>query len=124
MAAQMGPVHSFRPDSHPGTESGHGTSEEAAVPPTLEVAFGLPLQLPYPLARDVELGAELGERGRLAVVEAVAPHQHVAGPIGEAFDRLLQVLGLHLPHHGVRSIRYLFVLDEVTEPRGRLLAGG
>src|SRR5215212_966654 len=85
--------------------------------------FRFPLELPDPLTRDIEFVAELGERGGLAVVEAVAPGEHVARPIWETFDRLLQVFRLHLTHHGVGSIRDLVVLDKVAQLRSSLLAG-
>src|ERR687895_203067 len=105
------------------TSLGNGVAQDAAVLSTFQDAFRLPLELPDPLARDVQLVAEFGEGGRLAVVETVAPNEHVARPLWETFDRLLQMLRLHLTHHGIRRIRDLIVLDEVTQLRSGLLAG-
>src|ERR687898_1325416 len=102
---------------------GYGVAQDAAVLSTFQDTFRLPLELPYPLARDVQLVAEFGEGSRLAVVETVAPDEHVARPLGKTFDRFLQMLRLHLTHHGIRRIRYLVVLDEVTQLRSGLLAG-
>src|SRR5918993_5925765 len=102
---------------------GYGVAQDATVLAALQDAFRLPLELPHPLARDVELLAEFGESGRFAVIETVAPDEHVARPLGEAFDRLLQVLRLHLAHHGIGRVRDLIVLDEVTQLRSGLLAG-
>src|SRR5215203_7061006 len=101
----------------------YSIAQDAAILPALQDTFRLPLQLPDPLARDVQLVAEFGEGGRLAVIETVAPDKHVARPLGETFDRLLQMLRLHLTHHGIRRIRDLIVLDEVTQLRRGLLAG-
>src|SRR5215210_660068 len=101
----------------------YGVTQDAAVLATFQDTFCLPLKLPDPLARDVKLVAQLGEGGGLTVVETVAPDEHVARPLGETFDRLLQMLGLHLTHHGIRSIRDLVVLDKVTQLRGGLIAG-
>src|SRR5215204_5573265 len=101
----------------------YSIAQDAAVLPALQDTFRLPLQLPDPLARDVQLVAEFGEGGRLAVVETVAPDEHVARPLGKTFDRLLQMLRLHLTHHGISRIRDLIVLDEVTQLRCGLLAG-
>src|SRR5918995_1321299 len=101
----------------------NGVAQDAAVLSAFQDTFGLPLELSDPFARDIELFAEFGEGGRLAVVEAVAPYEHVARPIGETFDRLLQMLRLHLTHHGIRRIRDLIVLDEVTQLRSGFLAG-
>src|SRR5215218_8791827 len=105
------------------TSLGYGVAQDAAVLSTLQDAFRLPLELPDPLARDVELVAEFGEGGRLAVVEAVAPDEHVARPLGETFDRLLQMLRFHLTHYRIRRIRDLIVFDEVTQLRSGLFAG-
>src|ERR671916_1633689 len=105
------------------TSLGYGVAQDAAVLSTFQDTFRLPLELPDPLARDVQLVAEFGEGGRLAVVETVAPNEHVARPLWETFDRLLQMLRLHLTHHGIRRIRDLIVLDEVTKLRSGLLAG-
>src|SRR5918998_5166676 len=105
------------------TSLGYGVAQDAAVLSTFQDTFRLPLELPDPLARDVQLVAEFGEGGRLAVVEAVTPDEHVARPLGETFDRLLQMLRLHLTHHGIGRIRDLIVLDKVTELRSGLLAG-
>src|SRR5215211_7937309 len=105
------------------TSLGYGVAQDAAVLSTFQDTFRLPLELPDPLARDVQLVAEFGEGGRLAVVETVAPDEHVAGPLWETFDRLLQMRRLHLTHHGIRRIRDLIVLDEVTQLRSGLLAG-
>src|ERR671921_1580371 len=101
----------------------YSIAQDTTVLPALQDTFRLPLQLPDPLARDVQLVAEFGEGGRLAVIETVAPDKHVARPLGETFDRLLQMLRLHLTHHGIRRIRDLIVLDEVTQLRSGLLAG-
>src|SRR5918998_2063305 len=101
----------------------YSIAQDAAVLPALQDTFRLPLQLPDPLARDVQLVAEFGEGGRLAVVETVAPDEHVARPLGKTFDGFLQMLRLHLTHHGIRRIRDLVVLDEVTQLRSGLLAG-
>src|ERR671915_1193122 len=105
------------------TSLGYGVAQDAAVLSTFQNTFRLPLELPDPLARDVQLVAEFGEGGRLAVVETVAPNEHVARPLWETFDRLLQMLRLHLTHHGIRRIRDLIVLDEVTQLRSGLLTG-
>src|ERR687896_983719 len=104
------------------TSLGYGVAQDAAVLSTFQDTFRLPLELPDPLARDVQLVAEFGEGGRLAVVETVAPNEHVARPLWETFDRLLQMLRLHLTHHGIRRIGDLIVLDEVTQLRSGLLA--
>src|SRR5918997_358393 len=73
------------------------------------------LELPDPLARDLELVPEFGERGRVAVVEAVAPDQDVPRPLRQTLDRLLEARFLYLAHHFSRGVRCLFVLDEVCE---------
>ena len=43
----------------------------------LEHLLRLALQLPYPLARHLQLAAELGQRRRLPMVETVAAYQDV-----------------------------------------------
>src|SRR5215207_9528814 len=101
----------------------YSIAQDATVLSALQDAFRLPLELPDPFARDVQLLAEFGEGGRLAVVETVAPDEHVARPVGQTFDRLLQMLRLHLTHHGVGGVGDLVVLDEVAELRSGLLAG-
>src|SRR5918994_4593825 len=80
-------------------------------------AYGVLLHLPDPLARDVQLLAELRERGRLPVVEAITPHQHVACPLRQPIYSLLELDGLHLPHHRVGGVGDPLVLDEVPELR-------
>src|SRR5919112_405655 len=104
------------------TSLGYGVAQDATVLSTFQDTFRLPLELPDPFARDIQLVAEFGEGGRLVVVETVAPDEHVARPLGETFDRLLQMLRLHLTHHGIRRIGDLIVLDEVTQLRSGLLA--
>src|SRR5215211_274930 len=104
------------------TSLSYGVAQDTTVLSALGDTLRLPLELPDPLARDVELVAELGEGGRFAVVETVAPDEHVARPLGEAFDRLFQMLRLHLTHHGIRGIRDLIVLDKVAQLRSGLLA--
>src|SRR5829696_9597284 len=86
-----------------------------------EHALGLTLQLPDPLARDVQLVAELGEGGRVAVAEAVTPDQDVSMTLGELLDGLLQPRGLHFAHHLSRRVGGTLVLDEVAELRGPLV---
>src|SRR3712207_595659 len=96
------PDRSARPLVLPGVRTlRHGVAQDATVLSALEDALGLALQLPDPLARDVQLVTQLRERGRLAIVEAVAPDQHVAGPLRQPLDRLLELGSLHLPHHRV-----------------------
>src|SRR5918998_1738835 len=99
----------------------YGVAQNATVLSGFEDALCLALQLPDPLARDVELVAKLGEGRWLPIVEAVAPHQDVAGSLRQPLDGLFQVGRLYLPHYRVRGVRDPFVLDEVTELRGSLL---
>src|SRR5918997_4410275 len=81
------------------------------------------LELPDPLARDLELVPELGERGWVAVVEAVAPDQDVPRPLRQTLDRLFEVNFVHLAYHFVRRVRRPFVLDEFPDLGGGLLGG-
>src|SRR5919202_5789892 len=92
------------------SRSGDGVAQDAAVLAALEDALGLALELPNPLARDLQLVPELGQRCRVAVVEAVAPDQDVPRPLGQPLYGLLEVVGLHLSHHFPRSVRGPLVL--------------
>src|SRR5215211_5835315 len=49
-----------------------GRAERSAVLAAGQHALGLTLQLPHPLARDPQLGAQLGQRLRILVTQAVA----------------------------------------------------
>ena len=44
-------------------------------------AFGLPLHLSDSLARDTQLIAQLSQRRRLTIVQAVAPDQYIVGSL-------------------------------------------
>src|SRR5918993_3913 len=97
------------------TSLGYGVAQDAAVLSTFQDTFRLPLELPDPLARDVQLVAEFGEGSRLAVVETVAPNEHVARPLWETFDRLLQ---MHGNADGTAFIRHRALYCLPYPPRG------
>ena len=52
---------------------GYSVAQNAAVLAALEDTFRLPLELAHPLARDLQFVPELGECGRVPIIEAVAP---------------------------------------------------
>src|SRR5918997_2154148 len=103
--------------------SGYGVPEDAAVLARLEDTLGLALELADALAGDVQLLAQFGEGCGLAVVQAVAPDEHVPRPLGKVVDGLLEVGRLHLAHDSVRGVRDLLVLDKVPELACGVLAG-
>ena len=83
----------------------------------------LALELPDALARDLELGRELSECGRIMVIETIAPDQDVACPLGQALYGLLKLRCLHLRDQGVGRVGGLLVLYEVPELGGGVLRG-
>src|SRR5687768_1731928 len=88
-----------------------------------ECSLGLALELPDPLAGHLELLAQVGERGRLLTVQAVATNEDAALALGEPLDGLHKAACLQLPHHlGVYS-RLALVLDEIAELRAALVGG-
>src|SRR5918995_1332445 len=114
------------PKARPGFTKGalrDGVAQDATVLAALEDALGLALELPDTLARDVQLVAQLGQRGRLPVVESVPADEHVAGPVGQTLDRLLELGRLHLAHHRVGRVGDALVLDKVSQLRCGVLRG-
>src|SRR5215212_8738867 len=70
----------------------------------LEHPLRLALDLPDPLARDLELLAELGEGRGLLAVEAVPPNQDAPMALGEPLYGCPKLGALHLAHHLPRCI--------------------
>jgi hypothetical protein len=79
--------------------------------PRLEQELGFALELPDPPSRVLKLRGELGERRRIPVVEAVAPHQDVAGFLRQTSEAFLS--RLYLFYGGVRDAAGRLVEDEV-----------
>src|ERR671910_2189234 len=83
--------------------------------PRLEQELGFALELPDPLLRELKLRGKLGERRRIPVVEAVAPHQDVAGLLRQTSDGLPEPCHLYPFYDGVRDVVERLVDDEVLQ---------
>jgi hypothetical protein len=83
--------------------------------PRLEQKLGFALELPDPLSRELKLRGELGERRRIPVVEALAPHQDVAGLLRQTSDGLPEPCHLYLFYDGIRDVAERLGEDEVLQ---------
>src|SRR4029079_3904185 len=82
----------------------------------LELAQRARLDLAHPLPGDADLGADLLERGRLAVVQAEAGLEHVARALGQRLQgglELLLALAADDQRVGLARVRVLDHLREV-----------
>ena len=89
-----------------------------------QLAQGLGFDLADPLARDVELLADLLERVRLAVDQTKAHAQHLLLPRRQRGQDFLELLAQQGIGGLLRRLRRLVVLDEVAEMAVFLLADG
>jgi len=71
--------------------------------------------LPRRTRTELKLRGELGERRRIPVVEAVAPHQDVAGLLRQTYDGLPELCHLYLFYDGVKDVAERLVEDEVLQ---------
>ena len=89
-----------------------------------QLAQGLGFDLADPLARDVELLADLLERVRLAVDQTEAHAQHLLLPRRQRGQDFLELLAQQGIGGLLRRLGGLVVLDEVAEMAVFLLADG
>src|ERR687889_2509055 len=93
-------------------------AEDVAVLAAGQHALGLALHLTDALARDAELVAELRQRRRLPVAEAVALDEHVAMALGQALYGLGEPFQLHLAQDLPGHLGGPLVLHELAYLRG------
>src|SRR5262249_25967495 len=102
-----------------GRSASAGTLEEALELPApdgvLQLADGLGLDLPDPLAGDLEDPADLLERVGVAVAQAVPQLDDLALAVGQGLEHLVGLLLEHLLGGGVDRALGGLVLDEVAE---------
>src|SRR5829696_900092 len=108
-------VNTFMPNLPERVSSRYGRARDPPGP-RLEQELRFALELPDPLPRQLKLRGELGERRGIPVVEAVAPHQDVAGLLRQTPDCLPEPRP-HLFYDGVRDVAERLVDDEVLEAR-------
>src|SRR5688500_4760238 len=82
---------------------------------TLELLQRLVLDLPDPLARDVEGTPDLVERSRMLTAEPVAKLEHPPLPIGEILERLAEGLLRQVVDRAVVGRLGALVGDELAE---------
>src|SRR5688500_11208743 len=93
-----------------------GQGEVSPTQRPLELGETGALELPDPLARDVQHSADRLERVRLAV-EAVAQLQHAALPLGQFGQRLAQLTPLHRGTGSLARIVGAIVSEQLTQLR-------
>ena len=80
-----------------------------------QLAQRLGLNLANALPRDVELLANLLERARLAIVQAIAQAQHLGLPRRERIEHVHKLLLEQRNGYGLRGRRRILVFDEVAQ---------
>src|SRR5215831_16963696 len=106
------------------TDSVEESFELAAAYRVLQLADGLGLDLPYPLARHLEDAADLLQRVGVTVAQAVAELDDLALAVGQRLEHLLDLVLEHLLRRRLHGRLGRVVLDEVAEVAVLTLADG